>query len=120
MRHSLIAFVLLLAGAGAARATVVVPADVGELARDARFIVRGQVLAVDGRWTDDHRTIETVVTLQVESALKGSPGDITSFRISGGTLGRYRNIVVGAPQFAVGQRVVVFLGANGPVIPYLV
>lgn len=102
-----------------ARATVVVPADLGELSRDARAIVRGRVAAVEGRWTDDRRTIETLVTLEVESTLKGSSGATIQFRVPGGDLGRYRSVVVGAPEFAVDQRVVVFLGATGPMIPYI-
>ena len=41
------------------------------------------------------------------------------FRVPGGQLGRYRSIVVGAPEFVVGQRVVVFLGARGPAVPFV-
>jgi hypothetical protein len=95
------------------------PADLGELSRDARAIARGRVVAVDAQWTDDRRTIETVVTLEAETYLKGSLGDTVQFRVPGGWLGRYRNIVVGAPQFAVGQRVIVFLGARGPSVPFV-
>jgi hypothetical protein len=102
------------------RATVVIGADLGELTRDARAIVRGRVVAVDGRWTDDRRTIETIVTLEAEGYLKGSLGATVQFRVPGGDFGRYRNIVVGAPQFNVDDHVVVFLGANGPMVPYIV
>jgi hypothetical protein len=102
------------------QATVVVPADLGELARDARAIVVGRVAAVDGRWTDDRRTIETIITLDVETYLKGSFGSTLQFRVPGGVLGRYRNIVVGAPEFVANQHVIVFLGARGPMIPYIV
>jgi len=111
---------LLIALAAPARATVVVPADLGELARDAIAIARGRVAAINVQWTDDRGTIETIVTLEVESYLKGSFGSELSFRVPGGELGRFRSIVVGAPEFAVGQRVVVFLGARGPTIPFIV
>ena len=37
----------------------------------------------------------------------------------GGRLGRYRSLVVGAPTFEAGQRVVVFLGATPPSLPYV-
>jgi hypothetical protein len=114
----IVALVLVLAAG--VRATVLIPADVGELATDARAIARGRVVAVDARWTDDRRTIETIVTLEVESYLKGALGSEVRFSVPGGTLGRYRNIVVGAPQFAIGQRAIVFLGARGPSVPYLV
>lgn len=103
-----------------ARATVVVPADLGELTRDALAIARGRVTAVDAQWTEDRGTIETIVTLEVESYLKGSLGSTVRFRVPGGTLGRFRSIVVGAPEFAVDQRIVVFLGAHGPTVPFVV
>ncbi len=104
----------------AASATLVISADLPELAHDARAIARGRVAAVTGRWTDDRRTIETIVTLEVERYLKGSFGSTIEFRVPGGDLGRYRSIVVGAPEFAPGDRVIVFLGASGPMVPYIV
>ena len=100
-------------------ATTVLPADLGELSRDARFIVRGQVVAQNARWTDDHRAIETIVTLQPDAYLKGQLGETVDFRVPGGRLGRFQSIMVGAPQFAVGQGVILFLGARGPSVPYI-
>jgi hypothetical protein len=119
MRNIVLTSVLALCVASIAEATVLVPADVGELARDARAIARGTVVSVDGRWTDDRRRIETIVTLEAETYLKGALGETLQFRVPGGSLGRYRNVVVGAPEFAPGQRVIVFLGARGPGIPYV-
>jgi hypothetical protein len=119
MRSFILSGLLLMCATVGARATVLIPADVGELARDARTIARGVVVAVDGRWTDDRRTIETIVTLETESYLKGALGQTVQFRVPGGSLGRYRNIIVGAPQFERGQRVIVFLGVRGPGIPYI-
>ena len=111
---------LLLAVAATARATVIIPADLGELSRDAIAIVRGRVAAVDARWTEDRGTIETIVTLEAEGYLKGALGQVVRFRVPGGELGRFRSIVVGAPEFAVDQQVVVFLGAHGPTVPHVV
>jgi hypothetical protein len=110
---------VLLALTLPARATVLIPADLGELSRDAVAIARGRVVAVDAQWTEDRGTIETIVTLEVESYLKGSLGSTLRFKVPGGELGRFRSIVVGAPEFAVDQRVVVFLGARGPSVPYV-
>lgn len=110
---------LVLACSAPARATVLIPADVGELSRDAVAIARGVVVAVDGQWTADRRTVETLVTLEAEAYLKGEMGELLRFRVPGGLVGQYRNVVVGAPTFRVGQRVVVFLGARGPTIPHL-
>jgi hypothetical protein len=113
----LILLALLLAAP--ARATVVIATDLGELARGARAIARGRIAALDARWSPDHRMIETIVSLEVESYLKGSLGPILQFRVPGGLVGRYRSIVVGAPEFSVDQRVVVFLGGTGPSVPYV-
>jgi hypothetical protein len=118
-RRSLSFLGCFLAFAASAFATVVVPADLGELSRDAVAIVRGRVSAVDARYTEDRRTIETTVTLDVESSLKGTFGGTLQFRVPGGELGRFRSIVVGAPEFSVNQHVVVFLGAHGPSVPYV-
>ena len=102
-----------------ASATVVIPAALGELSREALMIARGRVVALDARWTDDRRRVETVVTLEAESYLKGAFGPVLQFRIPGGRLGRYRSVLVGAPEFVIGQRVVVFLGARGPAVPFV-
>src|SRR5437773_4762307 len=112
--------VIILSLAVPAQATVLIGADLGELTRDARAIVRGRVVAVDAQWTADRRTIETLVTLEVERYLKGALGETVQFRVPGGIFGRFRSIVVGAPTFAVDDRVVVFLGARGPSVPYVV
>jgi hypothetical protein len=104
MRTLLTSF-LLLALAATARATVIIPADLGELSRDAIAIVRGRVAAVDARWTEDRGTIETIVTLEVEGYLKGALGQVARFRVPGGELGRFRSIVV---------------GAHGPTVPHVV
>lgn len=101
-------------------ATVLVPADLTELARDATVIARGEVVATEARWTEGRRTIETVVTMETESYMKGQLGRTLQFSVPGGVLGRLRNLVLGAPRFERGQRVIVFLKANGPEVPYIV
>jgi hypothetical protein len=117
--RTLVVCCFLLAAAAPARATVLIPADLGELSRDALAIARGRVAALEAQWTADRGTIETIVTLEVESYLKGDFGTTLRFRVPGGDLGRFRSVVVGAPEFAVDQRVVVFLGAHGPSVPYV-
>ena len=80
-------------------------------------------MAVEGFVSDDRREIETIVTLEPESWLKSSSSadsETVRFRVPGGQVGRYRRIVLGAPVFAVGQRVVVFLGGRAPRLPHLV
>lgn len=118
-RIALFLLITIVAVVIPAWATVVLPADLGELSRDARAIVRGRVVAVEARWADDHRSIDTTVTLEVETYLKGAFGSTLLFRVPGGELGRFRSVVVGAPEFSVDDRVIVFLGARGPSVPYV-
>jgi hypothetical protein len=116
--------ILLLAALAVAslKATTIVPAELGELAADAHVIARGRVVAVESFLIGDRREIETVVTLEPESWLKAPDGtsETVRFKVPGGQVGRYRRIVLGAPSFAVGQRVVVFLGGRAPQMPHLV
>jgi len=120
MRMFVCASLVIVLRAAALNATVVLPADLGDLAREARSIARGRIAAVDAQWSDDRRTIETLVTLEVDVYLKGALGPTVLFRVPGGAVGRYRRIFVGAPEFAVDQHVIVFLGAQGPSVPYII
>lgn len=120
MRTGLTAIGLIAWLAAAPRATSILPADMGELSHDAVAIVVGRVAAVDARWTAERRGIETLVTLEAETYLKGALGESVQFVTAGGELGRFQNIVVGAPRFVKGERVVVFLGARGPSVPFIV
>lgn len=108
----------LLAAGMPVDATVLIPVDLPVLSREAATIVRGRVVATDARWAG--RDIETLVTLEVESSLKGAGDGIVHFRVPGGQVGRYRRLVIGAPAFAPGQRVVVFLSAASANAPHLI
>lgn len=116
---ALAAALITLAGP-AARATTLAPVDLGELVSGATWIVHGRVVAATAQWLDGRRGIETIVTLAVEDALKGTPTESVSFRVPGGLLGRYRSVIPGAPAFAEGDEVIVFLGGTAPSIPHLV
>lgn len=118
-RHVLATAAAILLSTMPALGTVLIPVDLVELAQDATLIARGSVVAAEARWTAGRRGIETVVTLDAESVLKGSATGVVHFVVPGGTLGRYRNVVMGAPRFEEGQRVLVFLGATGPEVPHL-
>jgi len=110
---------VLLAATAPALATVLVPADFNELAREALTIVHGRVVDVRSQWTDGRRRVETVVTLQVHSALKGQTGATVSVLVPGGEMGRYRSVMIGAPRFREGEEVVLFLGGRAPALPHL-
>jgi hypothetical protein len=102
-----------------AQATVLVPADLAELSREAHLIARGKVTGAESIWTGDWRSIETIVTLEIEAAIKGATETTVRFRVPGGQVGRYRRVFLGAPALVPGQRIVVFLGRRGTDLPYV-
>jgi hypothetical protein len=105
--------------AGPAQAFVVLPADLDDLVRGARAIVYGRVTSVHAELAGDRRHIDTIVSLEASTYLKGDFGPQVTFRVPGGEMGRYRSVIVGAPTFAPGDEVVLFLGARGPSVPYV-
>lgn len=117
MRRWLLVFLLFLASPAAA--TVLLPADFTTVVTGADLIVAGRVVDVRAQIADGQRTIESVVTLSVQAAVKGTTGSTVSFRVPNGQLGRYRRVTVGAPEFSEGDQVVVFLRGRGPAIPTL-
>jgi hypothetical protein len=114
-----ITLIILLWLAQDVRATVLLPADFSEVVAGSQIIVYGRVADVRPEWSDDRSRIDTIVTLQAGSYLKGGPGDTVTFRVPGGQIGRYRNVMVGAPEFRQGDEVVVFLSAAGPAVAHV-
>jgi len=89
-------------------ASLVVSAEFREVVTEAALVVRGvvtDVRAVDARG----RGVESMVTMAVESVVKGDSGVFVTLRVPGGELGRRRFVMVGAPRFAMGDRAVLFL-----------
>src|SRR5262245_59033800 len=103
----------------ALEATMFVPTSFQDLVTDARTIVHGRVIDVRGEYAGEPRRIVTMVTLQAAQYFKGATSGEVQFLVPGGTLGRYRTIVVGAPSFRAGEEVVVFLNAQGAALPYV-
>ena len=48
---------------------------------------------------------------------KVEPGATAYFKLPGGQVGRYRRVMVGAPQFTPGDEVVLFLKGSAPAVP---
>jgi hypothetical protein len=111
---SCVVWMMLASGAAA---MVIVPVDFSEMVASSELVVHGRVVGVRSQITGDRRTIETVVTVSVVDALKGEPGTTVYFRVPGGQVGRYRRVMIGAPQFAEGEEVVLFLRGRPPVVP---
>jgi hypothetical protein len=119
-KRLLVGVALVAALVAPAWATVLLPGDLGDIARSATAIVRGTVVDVRSEWADSRRRVETVVTLRVGESLKGDMRGLVSVKVPGGVLGRYRSVTVGAPSFHEGEEVVLFLGAEPPALPYLI
>ena len=116
---SLVPCALCLVLSAPANATVLLPADMTTVVTGSEVVVHGRVVDVTSALTEGRRSIYSVVTVAVDEALKGNPGRTVAFRIPVGQVGRYKRVVVGAPEFAVGEEVVVFLRGAPPKMPVL-
>ena len=103
--------------ADAAWATVLLPADFTDVVTGSSVIVHGRVVDVRSMLAGPRRSIESLVTLDVIESLRGTPGPTVTFRVPNGQVGRYRRILVGAPEFEEGDEVVVFLQGRAPAMP---
>ena len=112
-----LALALALATASPAFATVLLPADLATIVSDASIIVHGRVVEIRSALTGPRRTIDSFITVAVIETMKGDPGSTVTFRVPNGQVGRYRRILVGAPEFVEGEEVVVFLQGRAPAMP---
>ena len=98
-------------------ATVVLPAEFATVVSGSGVIVHGRVVRVESHLVGPQRAIESVVTVSVLQSLKGDAGLTVSFRTPNGQVGRYRRVLVGAPEFTPGDEIVVFLEGRPPALP---
>ena len=112
-------WIALICGVFVARAgaATVAPLSFDELVKESTTVVYGRVSDVRGQWSDDRRRIDSFVTIEVFGRYKGSPGETLTFTVPGGQVGRYMNLIPGAPSFAPGDRAVLFLTSRGPRLP---
>ena len=102
---------LLAAGASGAGASTFLKQSVGQLIQASHGIVHAQVTDIRAEWNADHTFIFSYVTLEVKRALAGTKHAYETVRVPGGVVDGYRVVMEGAPDFKVGDNVVVFLGA---------
>lgn len=117
MRRSLLVALLFVAAIMPAQAVTVAPLSFEELVRQSASVVYARVIDVRGQWTDDRRSIDSLVTVEVLKGLKGEPPDELTLVVPGGQVGKYLNLMPGAPSFAAGDLAVLFLTARGPRLP---
>ena len=98
-------------------ATTVSPLSFEQLVKESSAVVYGRVVDVRPQWTADRRFIESVVSVEVITGMKGSAGERIAFTVPGGQVGRSLNVIPGAPVFAPGDLAVFFLTAHGARLP---
>lgn len=95
------------------RATTLARMDLPQLARESTFIARARCVRVASRAGSG--MVWTFSTFVVTEAWKGNPPSPFIVRMPGGKAAGLRVSVEGAPRFAVGEDVVLFL--SGPAAP---
>ncbi|SES76953.1 matrixin family metalloprotease [Stigmatella erecta] len=101
----------------AAWASTQMALDVPALTQGADWVVQGRVLRTQPRWIPGTGRLVTAVEVSVGQVLKGTvTHPSVEVLLPGGTLGGLRQHVSGAPAFAPGEEVVLFLakGGEGP------
>ena len=117
MRRNACIGLLLVVCATSIDATTIAPLTFEQLVTQSAAVVYGRVTDVRAQWTADRRFIESIVSIEVMKGLKGNAHDTVQFSVPGGQVGRYRNIIPGAPVFTTGDVAVVFLTAHGARMP---
>lgn len=117
MRRSLLTVLLAFLAAVPAGAVTVAPLSFEQLVRQSSSVVYARVIDVRGQWSDDRRRIDSLVTVEVIKGLKGATAAEVTVTVPGGQVGRYVNVMPGAPAFVRGDLAVLFLTARGPRLP---
>jgi len=117
MRSAISLLLLCLALVIPVSATTVAPLSFEQLVNESSTVVYGRVLDVRSQWTEDRRFIESVVSIEILKGMKGGARDTIAFTVPGGQVGRYLNVIPGAPVFEPGDTAVFFLTARGPRLP---
>lgn len=97
---------ILMAHAGY---TAMRPMGLEDLAQQADTIVLGTITHQESAWDARHTAIHTDVTVAVERALVGTPGDEVTLRVAGGIVRGMGMRTSNDPVFRDGERVIVFL-----------
>lgn len=89
--------------------TAMLALNLETIVRQADTIVLGTVMHQESAWDAHHTAIHTDVTVAVERAIVGSPGDEVTFRIAGGIVRGMGMRTSNDPVFRDGERVIVCL-----------
>lgn len=117
LRHFILPMLALASWSAApqtAFSAVMRKATVADLTLQSDLVVRGKVASRDVQASADGGRIFTVITLEVSETWKGGAPARVQVEVPGGELGDIGQVVHGAPRFADGEDVVVFLRKIGP------
>jgi hypothetical protein len=109
-RRSLILVSLLLALAVPLSASQFIEMSFDQVAREAQYVVRGQVVDTWSAWDDAHEVIYTYATVRVSRYFGEMTGpDTLMVREVGGTVDGYTQEAIGFPAIRRSENVVLFL-----------
>jgi len=114
LKHSWLKLIILLIGLSVAAqsalaSTFVLPAD-DDLIVSARAIITGKVLSIESALDEQQDRIYTYITVKVQEVLKGKIYDRRIvLKEMGGQVGNRGFNLYGNPQFAVDERVLLYL-----------
>jgi hypothetical protein len=94
-----------------AKATVMVPLSIEDMAQQAACVVRGRVLSSNASWDDSRQRIYTYTEIEVLDAIHSAaslPKTIV-VRTLGGEVGKIGMRVSGTEKFVIDEEVVIFL-----------
>jgi hypothetical protein len=107
-----ICILLFFALVPAAKASLIVPRSIEDMAHDAHFIFAGTVSGVSSQWNSQHTMIVTKVGFQDISAVKGTARDHVELVVAGGKVGEDEEAREGQPSFAPGTRFILFCASD--------
>ena len=108
-RRSLVTFLLVLAALPLS-ASQFVDQPFDQVAREATYVVRGQVVDTWSAWDASHEVIYTYATVRVSRYFGEATGpDTHVIREAGGTVDGYTMEAIGFPAIRSGEDVVLFL-----------
>lgn len=92
-----------------ARATTIRLLSIEKLTETSSDVVQGKVTKIESFWNKKRTAIYTRVTVTRRNVLKGNVPRKVAVFLPGGTIGGKTTMVIGAPEFMLGQEVVLFL-----------
>jgi hypothetical protein len=106
-------FLIILSLAAPAGATTLLQTTPQEAYSESSAVLAGTVASKESNWTDGGRNIVTTIVIKVDRAFKGNgiPKSITIVQ-PGGRMGDLVQRVHGYPNFAPGERALLFLNSS--------